>query len=117
MPVTLIDDFFRDIDASWMRSSERVNLRLIGSTALMLQTTYSRGTRDSDVLETSDLSAAVKAELLLLAGEGTVIAQRHHLYVEIVSNGIPFLPHGPLWHRHPCDLTHFDIHVLDVVDV
>ena len=37
-------------------SSAKVRLRVIGSSALMLQTDYARGTKDSDVLETADLT-------------------------------------------------------------
>ena len=50
----LINDFFIDIDRHWGASTEgKIPLRIIGSSALMLQTNYERGTKDSDVLETA----------------------------------------------------------------
>lgn len=86
----------------------------------MLQTNYERGTKDSDVFDTIDLAAETKAHLLRIAGVNTELAKRRLMYVDIVANGIPFLPHAPLW--HPIDevnrtLTRFEILALDVVDV
>jgi hypothetical protein len=55
--VSLIERFFTDIDTRWKAASgERIPLRLIGATALMLQADYERGTKDSDVIETKQLS-------------------------------------------------------------
>ena len=86
----------------------------------MLQTSYDRGTKDSDVFDTVDLAAATKEHLLRLAGAETELAKRRRMYIEIVANGIPFLPHGPLW--HPIDevngaLDRLEVLALDVVDV
>lgn len=50
-----IHDFFADLDRSWPPPTPRLTLHLLGSTALMLQTDYARSTKDSDVLETSEL--------------------------------------------------------------
>jgi hypothetical protein len=115
-----IEDFLRDIDGRWKPSgAARISLQLIGCAALMLQSDYDRGTKDSDVLETSDLSEHTKAQLLRLAGKGTELHRRHKLYIDIVSGGVPFLPQGPRWIRlelHP-PLSHFDAAFLDVVDV
>ncbi len=45
-----IDAFFQDIDSKWPEvDANRISLRLIGATALMLQTDYDRGTKDSGV--------------------------------------------------------------------
>ncbi len=72
----LIPDFFRDMDRLWKRSTkERVSLRIIGSSALMLQTGYERGTKDSDVLETAGLTQDIKAQLLAIAGQDTALAR------------------------------------------
>jgi len=54
----------------------------------MLQTAYQRGTKDSDVLETIDLSAETKDRLLAVAGAGTELHRRRRLYLEIVANGM-----------------------------
>jgi hypothetical protein len=49
----LIHDFFREPDAAWgIPAPAKIRLRIIGSSALMLQTDYARGTKDTDVLET-----------------------------------------------------------------
>jgi hypothetical protein len=119
--VTLISEFFQDIDALWSPTSNpRIRLRLIGSTALMLRTTYERGTKDSDVLETVSLDDATKGRLLDIAGRGTALSKRHRLYLDIVSRGLPFLPRPPVVHLHAelnATLSSFEIEVLDVVDV
>ncbi len=69
----LIGDFFEELDGLWTAggtgASAKVRLRLIGSTALMLQTSYARGTKDSDVLETSDLTDDVRRRLRERAGK------------------------------------------------
>lgn len=115
-----IEEFFRDIDDRWESSGKhRVVLPVIGCGALMLQTTYDRGTKDSDVLETADLTDPIKEQLVRLAGKETDLHRRHKLYIDIVHGGLPFLPQRPLW--HPLELNerlrYFDIAVLDVVDV
>lgn len=116
-----VRDFFGEIDQKWPTDpSERVRLHIIGCSALMLQTNYDRGTKDSDVFDTVDLAAATKEHLLRLAGVETELAKRRRMYVEIVANGIPFLPYRPLW--HPIDevngaLKRIEVLALDVVDV
>lgn len=113
--------FFQDIDRRWESArEEKLRLRVIGSAALMLQTDYVRGTKDSDILETTELAAVDKNRLLELAGVGSRVAQRHRMYLEIVSSGLPFLPLSPHWHPLPelnPLLKHLTIEVLDVVDV
>lgn len=118
--MSIIEEFFREVDDRWTWPAPmRIPLRLIGSTALMLQTAYQRGTKDSDVLETIDLSAETKDRLLTVAGAGTELHRRRRLYLEIVANGIPFLPWPPAWRRvDPLgNLRHFELSALDVVDV
>lgn len=117
----LIGDFFAEIDRRWPRDpAGRVRLPIIGCGALMLQANYERGTKDSDVFETVDLTEAVKQHLVAIAGPGTDVHKRWKLYVDIVANGVPFLPHAPLWHPVPGlnqALVRLEIAVLDVVDV
>ncbi len=86
----------------------------------MLQTSYQRGTKDSDVLETVELTPDVQKRLVKLAGPASALRTRHRLYLEIVPGGLPFLPQRPM--RHPVDLAGsglrcFRLRVLDVVDV
>lgn len=120
----MIDAFLKALDAVWVPPSghpagHRIELKLIGSTALMLQVGLNRGTKDSDVLEVA-LSKDVTAALRHFAGKGTRLHQQHRLYIDIVPQGIPFLPHGPNWQQLTAlseTLSHFDVAVLDVVDV
>ena len=63
-----LDDFFRELDRAWSGSSTKpIPLHLIGSTALMLQARYSRGTKESDLLETMTLTPEVQRQLMTLA--------------------------------------------------
>lgn len=116
-----IKDFLRNIDRGWSENSgSRITLKILGSAALMLQTDYERGTKDSDILETKQLDSLTKERLLTLAGKDSVLHKNHRVYIEILASGIPFLPQQPLW--HPLldlnqELSHFEIVVLDVVDV
>jgi hypothetical protein len=119
--VRALEEFFRDLDKQWRWPADaRIPLRIIGSAALMLQTNYQRGTKDSDVLETANLTDEIKTRLLTIAGKKSSLFERHRLYLEIVVPGLPFLPQGPAWHLLPAlnaSLAHFEIEVLDVVDV
>lgn len=120
-PVPPIHDLIREVDRRWSRSADgKLNLRIIGASALMLQARYERGTKDSDILETAGLDDATKARLLDLAGPGTDISKRHGLYVEFVASGLPLLPQVPSWLELAelnGQLAHFRIEVLTVVDV
>ncbi|MEP7124334.1 MAG: DUF6036 family nucleotidyltransferase [Byssovorax sp.] len=115
-----IDAFFQDIDARWPDvDAIKIPLRLIGATALMLQADYERGTKDSDVFETEAITA-IKPRLLALAGAGTPLHQKHRMYLDVVGNGVPFLPGASVWHPQVelnRSLRKFEIAVLDVVDV
>ena len=115
-----IENFLRDIDAHWTPPLPApLTLRILGSTALLLQTPYRRGTKDSDVLETPEITPAVNAALLRLAGKETPLHRRHRMYLELLGPSFPFLPEEPVWHRHDFapPLLHLRIEVLDVTDV
>ena len=76
--------------------------------------------KDSDIFETTDLTAEDQQRLRELAGVGTALYERRNLCIDIVRNGVPFLPHVPVWHALPeinGELEHLEIAVLDVVDV
>jgi hypothetical protein len=119
--VSLIREFLRDLDRAWTPiASSKIPLRIIGSTALMLQASYERGTKDSDVLETVDLDAAIRARLTAVAGQGSKLHVRHKLYVDIVSGSLPFLAASPRWMVVPdlnANLANFHVQVLQIVDV
>jgi hypothetical protein len=66
------------------------------------------------------LTGEIGERLRALAGAGTDLHKRRSVYLDIVANGIPFLPHVPRWHSVPeinGALAHFELRVLDVVDV
>jgi hypothetical protein len=116
-----LDPFFREIDVALRgRLAAKIELRVLGSVALMLQTDYARGTRDGDVLETSIVTGETKDALLAVAGSGTRIHKRHGIYLDVVAGGLPFLPHSPMWHKLSylnASLGTFSVAVLDVIDV
>lgn len=111
------ESFLTELAARW--TGRPLILRIIGATALTLQADHQRGTRDADVLETTELDDETRALLLALAGPGAELAERWRLYVQIVRNGIPFLPRPPLW--CPVELPSapptIKVFALDVVDV
>jgi hypothetical protein len=119
--VQRVREFFGELDRKWPAvAGEKVRLRIIGCGALMLQTNYERGTKDSDVLDTVDLAAGTKQALLGLAGANTELANRRRMYIDIVANGIPFLPQGPQWNWIDginSALERFELLALDIVDV
>lgn len=111
-----VEAFLRDVDAAWVESGRRIRLPLIGSAALVLQTAYNRGTKDSDILETAEV-AAVRQALLAIGGHGTRLHEKHRIYLEVVGSAVPFLPPDPVWVRLDLGLRHFDIELLNVTDV
>ncbi len=117
-----VEALLRSLDEGWKwREGEgRVRLEIIGSTALMLQAGYHRGTKDSDILETAQLAGDVQERLRALGGLGSELHKKHRLYIDVVSNGIPFLPQRPRWvprQELSAQLRYFEVAVLDVVDV
>jgi hypothetical protein len=119
--VQRVKAFFEDIDGRWKGpAGETIELRLIGSTALMVLTDYDRGTKDSDVVETPAIRGSTRNRLVELAGPNTALQQRHRIYLDLVQSGLLFLPHVPIYQQPAelnAELRHFRIAVLDVVDV
>lgn len=116
-----VEDFFLDLDRVWtLPSATPLTLRLLGSTALLLQTDYTRGTKDGDILETTEITPLVSEALLRLAGRGTELHRRHRLYLEVLAAAFPFLPEAPTWRRpasFSTPLTRLRLEVLDPLDV
>ncbi|MFT5680958.1 MAG: hypothetical protein ACI8RZ_001864 [Myxococcota bacterium] len=113
-----IEDFFNELDDQWPDIEDPpITLKVIGSTALFLQTRYQRGTKDSDVIETEQLDAEVREQLRVLAGPGSKMHRRHRIYLDVVSKGIPLLPPEPQWNHFDLRLNNFTIQLLDIADV
>lgn len=121
LPIHPVEELLWEIDQAWKpQGSERIRLRIVGSSALFLQTDYRRGTKDSDVLETAELHIEARQQLLSLAGKDTLMHRKHGMYIEILSSAFPFLAEEPNWVPCPeidADLKHFTVEVLEVVDV
>jgi hypothetical protein len=84
----------------------------------MLQTSYDRGTKDGDVLESKDGPAAIKEQLIALAGKNTDIHRQFRVHIDVVLRALLFLPQQPLFHPRPdLPLKNFRIEVLDIVDI
>lgn len=117
--MTLVKEFLKEIDIRWKPvGAEPITLQVIGSTALMLQTDYARGTKDGDVLESRDGPTAIKEQLISLAGRNTDIHKKFRVHIDVVSRALLFLPQRPVF--HPLSALHlksFKVEVLDVVDV
>lgn len=114
-----VEAFLLELDRLW-DGDDCVSLRVIGSVALMLQVDYMRPTKDSDVLEVATLTTRTRERLRELGGKGTPLALRHQVYLDIVPEALPFLPRPPLFHpavELSAKLKHFEVEVLDVVDV
>ena len=119
--MSAISDLLEDIDERWQRAAAgRIDLHILGASALILQAGYDRATKDSDVLETHAIQPDIRKQLLALAGKDTPLARKHGVYVDPVPRALPFLPQNPLWHPQSgvnARLSHFEVFVLDVLDV
>ncbi|MBK8576266.1 MAG: hypothetical protein IPN90_11530 [Elusimicrobia bacterium] len=117
----IIEEFFLEIDRRWKQDvTLKIPLKIVGSGALLLQVDYDRGTKDSDVLETAEITPFVKNKLLELAGKGSTLCKSHRMYLDIVASGIPFLPPDAVYHKMVKlndRLKHFEIETLDILDV
>jgi hypothetical protein len=115
-----IEQFLMAIDDQWNGGVIETPLRVIGSTALMLQAEYQRGTKDGDVLGVDPVTGPVRERLLALAGKGSRIHNVYQIYIDIVRPGLLFLPRPARYHDLPelnGKLRNFRVSVLDVVDV
>ena len=120
MSPTPIELFLLNIDAEWPAGGPKILFRVIGSTALMLQTAYSRGTKDSDVLGVDPVIGQVGDALLALAGKDTDLHRKRRVYLDVVGSGVPLLPRPPKWNRIEtlnANLRSFEIVALDITDV
>lgn len=115
------EEFLCAIDAAWEWPMDaRIELRVLGSSALFLQCDYNRGTKDSDIIETAQLAGDVVSRLQALAGRGTPLHGRHRLYLDVLGARFPFLPPEPMWWPLPeltARMAHFSVAVLDPTDV
>ncbi len=111
-----VEALFRALDDALADAAPpRFDLRIVGSTALFAQTTWRRGTKDCDAVQTWRFDPDLQARLLALAGRGTPLALHHGIYLEFVGEGILLLPEEPSW-RPWLALRHFDLLALDPTD-
>ena len=92
-------------------------MRVIGSTALFLQADYSRGTKDTDILELENLTPNIQEKLLHFGGKESVLFKKYRIYLEIVGRSWPFLHQKPLFHpieKLNQSLKNFRIEALDI---
>lgn len=114
--------FFEDIDRSinGKFKTGRLQLQLIGYSALALAGLPERGTKDLDVLETEALTDAINAKtvkfLITEFGQGSPGAIRHGIYLDIVAKSIPWIPPRPRFIQL-MRLKSLDIDRLDPLDV
>lgn len=117
----MIEVFLQELDRLWTpMGGEPIPFRLIGCTALFLQTDYLRGTKDTDILELDAITEPIKSALDKPAGKESAFRQRFKMYLEVVAPVVPFFPHGLVFHPQPelsAKLKNFSIETLDVVDV
>ncbi|HVV86092.1 MAG TPA: DUF6036 family nucleotidyltransferase [Kofleriaceae bacterium] len=119
-----VEEFPSAVDRAWPSPEVATietpfPLKIIGSAALMLQTPHERGTKDSDVFETIELTPVMKRRLQLIAGKGTAVAVRHAMYIDVVHNGLPFLRQRSSWSSVTTTAAFrcFRLQALDPVDV
>jgi hypothetical protein len=118
--MTRIETALVEFDETWEHPrGGKILLHTIGSIALMLQSDYERGTKDTDILQTNELDRELQDRILGHAGKGSALHTRHRLYFEFVANGLPFLPQAPRWVDISINarLRHFEFKVLHVLDV
>jgi len=115
----MFEDFLDDLDDKWTEmSGSHLELKVLGSTALFLQTGYERGTKDSDIIKTHQMSKELCDLLDELAGKGSPLHQKHRVYLDIVGPNVPMLPREPIWQPYTgVRLRNFRVSVLDIADV
>lgn len=91
--------FLEAIDAELVdhaKEGERLDLYLIGRSALIFRYGLNIGTKDVDIVQTHGSHLEVKAAELF--GKGTKNAERFGFYLELVPEGLPPIP-GTYRHR------------------
>src|ERR1700722_15032716 len=93
---TEILDFLKAIDTALLpfaKDGERLDLYLIGRSALIVRYGLSLATRDVDVVTRAD-ATALETRVFALFGKGTPNARRWGLYLEGVPGVLPPSPGG-----------------------
>lgn len=114
-----INQLFTAIDNGWKPiGKEPITLQIVGSTALMVQCSYARGTKDADIIDLSTSVPEATKQLELLAGKQSNICKQFHIYLDLVSSGIMFKPSKPIFHAvKAIQLKNFVITAMDITDV
>src|SRR3989344_4550816 len=113
---SIIEQFFHELDRKWKHSTGgKIELCIIGSSAIFLQTDYNRGTKDSDILETRNITPEIEAQLNEIGGKTSDLHRQFRIYLDFVNPGLPFLPQKPRFVKAPSlkNLKHFDVRLLD----
>ena len=117
----MIREFIKQVDALWETTQATpLPLKVIGGAALVLNFNYSRVTKDTDIIEVSELTNDIQASLAKIAGSNSTLCRRFHLYIDVVKKGIPMLPPKPNFLPDKIlnsQLKNFHVEVLDVTDV
>jgi hypothetical protein len=120
-PVSPARGFLEALDQAWPDvGTGKIRLQVIGSTALMLQFDYVRGTKDSDLLRAGSLPTPLETRLETLAGAGSTLARRHRMYLDLVAPSLLFRPQRLEFHLLVAlneTLRAFEVEALDPVDV
>jgi hypothetical protein len=101
--VDAIETLFREIDAALAHHDlPRFELKIVGSTALFAQSTWRRGTKDSDVVDTYAFDPNVREILLVTAGSDHLAGQQATDQLEVALKVVraflgAFIGHRTLW--------------------
>lgn len=112
-------DFLSELDRAWMSIGvEPIDIKIIGSAAIFLQSNYDRATRDNDVLELDGADSQVYKVLKELAGKNSRLAKRNGIYLDIVPRGLLLLPSDPAFViLEAPEIKNFRLQLLDLHDV
>lgn len=114
-----INQLFTSIDNKWKPiGKEPITLQIVGSAALMLQSSYDRGTKDADIIDLSTSIPEATKQLELLAGKESDLCRQFHMYLDLVNSAIMFMPSKPIFHAvKAIKLKNFAITAMDITDV
>lgn len=117
----MLETFLKAIDRAWKKKENPpLPFKVIGGFSLILQYNYGRSTKDADIIEVKELTENIKKQLEKIAGKESVLCKKYHLYIDIISRALPFLPTNPIFYPLPKlnkELINFRVEVLDVIDV
>jgi len=117
---SIFEKFYIELDQLWdIPAPNKIPLKIIGASSILLQMEYAEGTKDCDILETKSITSSIEKKLLSLGGKGSKLSTIHRVYIEFVNPSLPFLPQRPKFNSVPSlsKLKHFHVYALDLTDV